>query len=167
MTQRIVLTSRWRLDTPAAAVWRLLTDVEAWPRWWRYVRRVRVVSRAATTPVGDIAEIDWASALYYGLRLRVTTAVAEHARLLEGHASGDLRGVGAWILEPVDDGGVDVTYRWEVALQWRWMRALAFALMPLFEWSHFVVMRSGAQGMARVLGCRLSHCTEWVGTRRR
>jgi hypothetical protein len=162
----LVLTSRWRLDTGAAPVWALLTDVEAWPNWWRYVRQVQVLERAPGSPLGDVTQIDWSSALLLRARLRMVTAVAERPRLLETHVGGDLRGVGAWILEPTPEGGVDVTYRWELELHRRWMRNWAALLRPVFEWNHFVVMREGARGMARALGCGLWGAGEWSSHRR-
>jgi len=166
MNPNWVLTSRWRMDTGAAAVWTLLTDVEAWPRWWRYVRRAQVLDRGPGSPVGDVTQIDWSSALFFGIRLRMVTTVAERPRLLEDHTSGDLRGTGAWILEPTTEGGVDVTYRREVELHRRWMRHSAAVLRPVFEWNHFVVMRAGACGMAQALGCRVWHAREWSSQRR-
>jgi len=166
MNPHFVLTSRWRMNTDAAPVWALLTDVETWPRWWRCVRHVRVLARAPGSPIGDVAQIHWSSALFYGIHLHMVTAVADRPRLLEVHASGDLSGAGAWILEPTSDGGVDVTYRWEVELHRGWMRRGVAVLRPVFEWNHFVVMRSGARGMARALGCRLWQAREWSGHRR-
>lgn len=161
---RFVLTSRWHVAAAPAAVWVLLAEIEAWPRWWRYVKRARIVSRSATTPVGDVAAIDWRSALPYGLKLRVATTASERPRLLEGHADGDLRGVGTWLIEAADDGGSDVTYRWEVALERPWMRRFAWLLRPLFEWNHFVVMRAGAHGMAHALGgTQATRLQEWSG----
>ena len=151
---------------PPERAWQLIADVQVWPRWWRYVRRVRILSRGAADHVGDVAELDWSSALLYRIRLTVTTTQAEFERLLEGHAEGDLRGRGTWILEPAPQGGVDVCYRWEVSLERRWMRAWSIVLRPLFEWNHFTVMRAGAHGMARELGCRISGLAEWSGASR-
>ena len=122
-------------------------------------------ARAPASPVGDIAELHWGSALPYTIALRVTTVAAVRPQRLEGHAQGDLQGVGTWLLDAVDGGGVDVTYRWEVVLERRWMRVFSFLLRPLFEWNHFKVMRAGAVGMARRLGCRRSHSSEWAGGR--
>jgi hypothetical protein len=167
MHPSLVLTSRWRMDSSAAPVWALLADVEAWPRWWRHVRSVRLLERAASSPVGDVAQVDWAGVLLFGSRLRMVTVVAEAPCLIEGHASGSLRGVAAWILEPTQEGGVDVTCRWEVELHRRWMRRSLPVLRPVFEWNHFMVMRAGASGMARALGCRLWQPSEWSGHRRR
>ena len=166
MNPNMVLTSRWHMDVGAAPVWTLLTDVEAWPRWWRYVRHARVLERTSDSPVGDVSAIDWSSAFFYRIRLRMVTVTAERDRLLESHASGDLRGTAAWILEPTQDGGVDVTYRWQVELHRRWMRNSAAVLRPALEWNHFRVMREGAHGMARELACRLWHAREWAAHRR-
>lgn len=166
MAPRFVLTSRWRLDSPAADVWALLADVERWPLWWRHVRHARLLQRGAASPLGDVADLHWRSALGYPIRLRVRTVAVEPLRLIEGQAEGDLRGVGAWILEPAGDGAVDVTYRWEVVLERRWMRALAFVLAPVFAWNHFAVMRSAARGMSGHLGCRWSRHAEWAGAGR-
>jgi Polyketide cyclase / dehydrase and lipid transport len=163
---RFILTSRWRLDaTDPDRVWQLLTDVEAWPRWWRHVRRSQVTRRGSANHVGDIATIDLRSALLYAVRVRVTTTLAEPTRQLEGRTEGDLQGHGTWLIEAADDA-VDVTYRLDMVLHRPWMRALSFLLRPLFEWNHFAVMRDGARGMARALGARLSHQHEWSGSAR-
>lgn len=162
----LVLTSRWRLDAPIERVWPLLTDIDAWPRWWRYVRRIRVLAPGGADHVGQVVDIDWSSALPYRVHLRVTTTRCEATHLIEGHADGDLRGHGTWVLEPGCSGTVDVTYRWDVRLHRSWMRALAFVLRPVFEWNHFVVMRAGARGMAAALGCRLLGISEWAGAAR-
>jgi hypothetical protein len=158
---RFVLTSRWRLETTdPERVWQLLIDVPAWPRWWVYVRAASIVERGRGDHVGDVAAIAWRSALLYGVRLRVTTTLAERARQLEGCAEGDLRGHGTWLLEAASGTAVDVTYRWDVVLHRPWMRRCAWLLRPLFEWNHFVVMRAGARGMARALDCRLTALRE-------
>jgi hypothetical protein len=161
---RFVLTSRWQLRaTDTERVWALLTDVESWPRWWRYVRRAKVLTLGRADHVGDVATLDWASALGYGVRLRVTTTLAQRERQLEGRAEGDLNGRGTWMLEQDAPDAVRVTYRWDVTLHRPWMRRLVFVLRPLFEWNHFVVMRAGARGMARQLGCSLGELHEWSG----
>lgn len=164
---RFVMTSRWRLQaTDAEKVWQVLTDIETWPHWWRYLREARIVSRGRADHVGDVAALHWGGALRYGVRMRVTTTLAQRAQQLEGRAEGDLHGHGTWLLEPEAPDAVIVTYRWDITLQRPWMRRLAFLLRPLFEWNHFVVMRAGAQGMARQLGCRLSEQHEWAATTR-
>jgi hypothetical protein len=173
MPPHFVLISRFRLHTSADAAWRALADVDAWPRWWPQVlgvRSVRVRTAAATAggsaqaARGSVADIDWRSALCYGFRLRVSTTRAERPRLIEAQLSGDFCGSGLWLLDPApDSAAVDLTYRLEIELHRPWMRRFAWLLRPLFTWSHFRVMRAGAQGMARHLGCPLSGMSDWVG----
>lgn len=166
MAPRLVLTSRWRLECPAADVWALLVDVEQWPRWWRHVRHARLLERGAASPLGDVVDLHWRSALGHPVRVRMHTLAVEPLRLIEGQATGGLSGLGTWMLEPAGERAVDVSYRWELVLDRRWLRALALALAPLFAWNHFVVMRSAARGMSRHLGCRWSRHAEWAGAAR-
>ena len=79
--------------------------------------------------------------------------------LLEGEASGELEGYGRWrFFEQPAPGGQLVTavlYDWHVRTSKRWMNALAPIAGPLFSSNHDWVMRNGATGLARRLGCRL------------
>lgn len=166
MAPRFVFTSRWRLDSPPADVWKLLVDVEQWPGWWRHARQVRRVQRGAATPIGDVTDVQWRVALGCPVRLRMHTVAVEPLRLIEGQATGDLSGVGLWTLDPAGEGAVDVGFRWEAWLERRWLAALPFAVAPLFAWNHFVVMRGAARGMSGHLGCRWSRHAEWAGAAR-
>jgi hypothetical protein len=82
----------------------------------------------------------------------VTTA--NPPRVLEAVAIGDLNGVGRWTLTP-NGSGTDVRYDWNVRVRAGWMNALAPVARPLFEWNHDAVMRSGGQGLGRLLGARV------------
>lgn len=158
-----VLTSRWRVDANADAVWRLLTDIEGWPRWWRHVRQARIVEPGGADHVGRVVALEWATAMPYRLRLRVTTTRIERGCEIEGCTEGDLRGRGLWIIEAAGPQATDITYRWDMHLHRPWMRRFAFVMRPFFEWSHFVVMREGALGMGRALGAQVRLVSEWAG----
>lgn len=164
---RFVLISRWRLACQPHEVWQLLTQLEHWPSWWPYVRRVRVLHHPAQGVAGTRAELAWGSALGYGIKLHVLTTRSERGAdgggELEGKASGDLHGRGLWLVEPVSAQEVDVTYRWEVELHKPWMRRLTPLLRGAFAWNHFIVMRAGARGMAKRLGCEVSQLADWTG----
>jgi uncharacterized protein YndB with AHSA1/START domain len=162
MPHRFVLISRWRLQESRASVWQLLADTDNWPTWWPGVCRVQ---RAASSPIGDVAELHWHSSLPYAVRLRVKTLAAERPHRLESRALDDFQALGTWQLDRGEGGWVDLTYRWEVWLERRWMRALSLLLRPVFEWNHFRVMRAAARGMARQLGCRIKPVSEWSGGR--
>jgi hypothetical protein len=77
---------------------------------------------------------------------------------MEGHAAGELEGTGRWRL--FEEGTLTaVTYEWEVQTTAAWMNRLAPLARPVFAWNHDVVMRWGAEGIARLLGARLIAAT--------
>lgn len=156
---RFVLTSRWHLDCPIEAAWQRIGAIHRWPAWWPNVRAVHssqppCADKYDTPRVGSSAYVNWKTILGYGLQLRVTTTRVAAPYELEGTAEGDLSGCGLWLLDPLGFGVV-VTYRWDVHLNRRWMRATAPLLRPVFAWNHFAVMQAGARAMARDIGCRL------------
>jgi hypothetical protein len=154
MTGRFILVSRWTLGAPPETVWELLREPGEWPGWWPYVRSVTLLRPGGDQDLGARRRFVWGSLLGYGLGLDITTTRVLRHRELEGRAGGDLDGVGTWQLAPWGDG-TRVGYRWEVDLRRPWMRLAAPLLSPLFAWNHHGVMRAGARGMARQLGCTL------------
>lgn len=162
MKDRFVLISRWQLDCRIEDAWQRICAIRQWPQWWPNVRAIRAQGEDGATPkVGDIADVDWATRLGYGIRLHVTTTGVLPPFELEGSATGDLVGKGLWALESQPDR-VSVTYRWDVHLNRPWMRWCAPLLRPLFAWNHFDIMRAGARGMARSLGCQLMQYQDYT-----
>jgi hypothetical protein len=170
---RFVLISRWRMTCSSQPIWDLLTDLESWPSWWPQVRQARLLYQAPAGEAGTRVALTWRSPLGYGFTIDVLNTRRErgddgHCEI-EGRSSGDLRGQGLWVLEPVRSPAavgahrqVDVTYRYELELGQRWMRWLAPVLRALFKWSHFAVMEAGAKGMAARLNCRSSKLKHWT-----
>jgi hypothetical protein len=155
------MISRWRLEATRERVWDLLTNPAGWPDWWPYLAAVRQIASGDSDGMGARHAFRWRSGLGYELHIVMSTRRVERWRELEGAASGDLCGIGLWVIEDDAPGAIRVTYRWDVELNKPWMRLLAPALRPVFAWRHFVVMTAGARGLARRLGCRLSDIEEW------
>ena len=144
----------WLLDCPREPVWRAIHDQARWPSWWRGVEVAEEVRRGDELGVGSVSRMVWKSAMPYRVHFQVTTTRVEHPTLMEGHAVGELEGVGRWRL--FEGGGVTaVLYEWNVATTRRWMNAAAPLLRPVFEWNHDWVMAQGGRGLAALLGCEL------------
>ena len=154
MAEYAFLTT-WLLESPRRPVWEALHDQESWPSWWRGVEEAEELSRPPDGgDVGTVARMVWKSLLPYRVEFEVTTTRVEHPHLLEGHAVGELEGIGRWHL--YEQGGVTaVLYEWNVKTTKPWMNLLAPLLRPAFEWNHDWVMARGGEGIARLLGCRL------------
>lgn len=156
--RRYEYVSDWQIDAPIDAVWQVLTEVEAWPRWWRYVRQVRTLREGrrggADEGLGALRRIAWSSRLPYGFTLDVEVVQVQRLRRLVGRATGGLEGTGSWALWS-QGGTTRVRYTWALALNTRWMKLAAPLLSPVFRWNHEGVMHAGAVGLARRLGARL------------
>jgi Polyketide cyclase / dehydrase and lipid transport len=161
LTQRTVqramntyeLVSHWHFAAPIDCIWDALYDVQAWPKWWKYVLAVEELQRGDATDVGALRRYTWGSRLPYRLTFSMRTTVVNSPHLLEGVAQGQLEGMGRWTLHQ-DGVNTHVRYDWQVSTSRAWMKALAPLLSPLFRWNHGEVMAEGAQGLARYLGVR-------------
>ena len=152
MTEYKFLTT-WCLDAPIEAVFDVLKESAGYPRWWKGVLSVELLDPGNELGVGELAHFVWRSVLPYslGFDLRVTQVNRPH--LIQGHASGELEGVGTWRLYEGD--GVAVVYDWRVRTTKRWMNTFGILARPAFAWNHDVVMRQGGKGLAAELGATL------------
>jgi len=147
------LTS-WCIDAPIERVFAVLHDSASYPDWWKGVTAVEVLEPGGEDGVGQLAHYHWRSVLPYTLSFvtRVTRVEAPH--LIEGHATGELEGVGVWRLFAGPDSTA-VLYSWRVRTTKQWMNMWGPLPRPAFRWNHDQVMRQGGLGLARRLGASL------------
>jgi len=143
----------WCLDAPIERVFTALDDAARWPSWWRGVRRAELLQEGDADGVGRLWAFTWRSRLPYDLSFESRTTRREPPYLLEGSADGELVGTGRWRL--YEGRGTAAVYEWDVRTSRAWMNRLAPVARPLFEWNHDVVMRQGAEGLARLLDAPL------------
>lgn len=151
---RYSFLTTWLLDAPVEPVWNAIYDTDAWPAWWRGVRRVEELVPRGPDGVGGISRFTFRSALPYDLVFEMRSVRVEHHRLLEGVASGELAGVGRWRFF-VQPRTTAVTYEWDVETTSWWMNLLGPVGRPVFAWNHDRVMRAGGEGLAARVGARL------------
>ena len=147
------LITDWTLAAPRDAVWAELTKPEDWPDWWRAVERVELLEAGDEDGVGALRRMTWRTALPYSLSFDMRTVRVEPKSLIEGHAQGELTGVGRWTIAP-DGAQTRVRYDWRVEVTQPWMRFVAPIARPVFAWNHGVVMGWGREGLVRRLGAR-------------
>jgi hypothetical protein len=152
--KRFSLSTLWRLETSADAVWDALYDVQSWPKWWPYVRSVTELAPGDARGVGALRRYTWTSRLPYSLTFEMRATVVERPFRLEGVAVGELDGTGRWTVQHAGSA-TSVRYDWDVATTRPWMNTLAPLLAPAFRWNHGAVMAAGGRGLATHLGVRL------------
>ena len=144
----------WCLDAPVERVWDAVYDTERWPEWWSGVERAFKVRDGDEDGVGCVWRLAWRSRLPYTLEFDSVTTRVARPFAIEGLARGELNGEGRWRFYEGGEGTAAV-YEWNVRTARPWMIALAPVARPFFEWNHDVIMRRGAEGLARLLGARL------------
>ncbi len=75
-------------------------------------------------------------------------------KLLRGLAFGELEGEGTWLFSE-ENGLTKVQYNWNIKTTKAWMNNLAFLLKPMFKFNHDIVMKWGAEGLAKKLHAKL------------
>jgi uncharacterized protein YndB with AHSA1/START domain len=150
--------TEWQVDAPIEAVWDQLIRSEDWPGWWKGVEKVIKLDPGDEQGIGDRRRYTWKSRLPYRLVFEMTLTRSERPHLLEGHASGELEGLGTWTLAELD-GGTRVRYVRAVRTTRPWMDLpLPFA-RRFFRMNHDAVMGWGGVGLARRLKTTLPDLT--------
>ena len=141
----------WRVGARIETVWNEIYHSKEWPAWWRGVENVVEIRKGHEGDVGTVYRYTWKSKLPYRLSFDMQTVRVEPPLLLEGIATGELKGRGVWQLSTQGSDTI-VRYDWRVETTKPWMNLLAPIARPVFEWNHNVVMGWGAVGLAKRLG---------------
>jgi hypothetical protein len=151
---RYEFVSTWCLDAPVDQVWDAIFDAERWPEWWKGVVYAHKLRDGDEKDVGCIWRLGWRAKLPYTLEFESETTRVDRPRVMEGVTRGELNGVGIWRFYE-GDAGTAAVYEWTVRTTKPWMNALAPVARAVFAHNHDVIMRQGAEGLARLLDKRL------------
>lgn len=135
--------------------WEVLSDLSAWPSWWRWLEGTQLLAQGDRDGVGSSYRCSFRTALPYTLTFDAEVVAATPPVRIEIRASGELTGAGVWELLGAR-GGCRLRYTWVVATTKAWMNLLAPLARPAFAWNHDVLMRDFATGFASQLGVAAS-----------
>ncbi|NCI46486.1 SRPBCC family protein [Sediminibacterium soli] len=154
MATEYAFITRWQLKAPVDQVWLAIYESLEWPLWWKGVVAVTELQKGDATGVGSVRNYTWRSVLPYRLSFNMRLTEIHDHRFMKGKAFGELEGVGEWAFEE-KEGITFVQYNWTVITNKSWMNWFSFLLKPAFNYNHDVVMRWGAEGLARKLNAEL------------
>lgn len=128
--------TRWRVEGSPEEVYRAIEDTDAYPRWWgRVWLAVERVEEGDADGTGRRYKLFTQGRRPYRLRWESRTAEKVFPSRIAIEAAGDFVGRGVWTFKP--DGAVtNVTYDWRLRADKAVIRALSFALKPLYRWNH-------------------------------
>ncbi|MCS6896597.1 MAG: SRPBCC family protein [Nitrospira sp.] len=138
----------WFFRASIERVWEEIVNVTEWPLWWASWKKAVVCGPASPAQAGSTIDHEVEGRLPYTLRFRTVVTAFEPPRRLTITSSGDLVGVGTFVLEPFN-GGTAVTYRWEVGLSNPLLNFLGKVPLAraLMEKNHNAVMNEGYLGL--------------------
>ena len=154
MTEYRLLTI-WRIEAPLEEVYNAIHDSPFWPDWWPGMKKVEQVAAGDANGIDSVLRYSWQGKLPYRMVFEVRATRIERLVAIEGTVHGDLEGVGRWHFFRQGAGSV-VRYEWYVRSTRWWMNLIAPFARSMFIHNHGLVMRQGAEGLARRLGSRLA-----------
>lgn len=137
-------------DLPVSGprVWSAITTVEAYPRWWPWLRRF---DGTALTP-GQVWSCVVQPPLPYSLSFEVHVDDVAPGRAVRAHVDGDI--CGDAVLEVVTVGsGCRVRLRSTLAPRNRTLRTVAGLAPPVARFGHDWVLDTGLRQFQECLGC--------------
>ena len=144
----------WNIEAPRAAVCDAIKHSLEWPQWWPGLEKVEELTQGDANGIGSVRRYLWKSRLPYRLGFDIRVTSMQPQTMVEGIACGDVEGVGRWSF--TGEGALTVArYDWQVRPTACWMRLLTPLASPLFRWNHDILMKQGAEGLARRLNARL------------
>ncbi len=154
MENKYSFITKWQIKAPIQAVWDAIYESTEWPQWWKGVLAVKVLEKGSANGIDGIRRYTWKSILPYELTFNMQLTQRLDLELLKGTAYGELEGEGTWLFRE-ENGITHVQYNWDVFTTKPWMNYLSFLLKPAFKYNHNVVMRWGAEGLAKKLNAEL------------
>ena len=134
--------TEWRVTAPRDVVFEILFDGASYPRWWPDVYLAAEAEAAPRGDVGRRVHLHTKGWLPYTLHWSAETVRVDRPAGFEIRATGDLDGRGVWTLREHGDT-TEIRFDWHVRADKPVIRALSFALGPLFRWNHEWAMRRG------------------------
>jgi hypothetical protein len=148
------LLTIWRIGAPLEAVYAAIHDSPRWPDWWAGMCRVEEIAPGDADGIGSVLRYHWQARLPYRVVFDVLATRIDPCVAIEGAVQGDLQGIGRWLF--IGEGAATVVrYEWHVRSTRWWMNLIAPLARPLFIRNHVILMRQGAEGLARLLGAPL------------
>ncbi len=146
--------SKWQLKAPRAEVWQVINHSTQWREWWKSIEQAEELYVGDSSGIGNIRSYTIKSPIGYRLHFHLELTRREPDSVLQGSATGDLIGTGAWYFQE-KDSITTVLIHWDVVPTIAWMNRFRFLLSPVLKWNHAQVMKIGAKGLAKKMNVEL------------
>lgn len=146
------MVTRWHVPAPRDRVWEALSAADTYPQWWPGFDDAVLVDAGEPDGTGRRVRVRARSRLPYRLQYELVGRLVRRPDVIVVDSTGDLVGTGRMELHE-HAGATTATLDWQVSTSRRFMQLLGPLVRPGFVWNHNQLMRRGAAGLARHLGC--------------
>lgn len=146
----------WKISAPIEKVYQALHDTQDWSKWRSNIEKVETLERGDKNGIGQLERFTFRTELPYKLSFDLRVTRNEPPNVIEGHATGELEGIGRYTFTREGEATV-VEYLWDVRTTRWWMNLFAPLARPLFARNHEAVMKNGGSALAKYLNARLLH----------
>ncbi|MBV9961999.1 MAG: SRPBCC family protein [Parafilimonas sp.] len=146
--------TRWKIEASINDVWYAIYKSEEWPNWWKGVIQVKIIKENDEQGINGIRQYKWKSLLPYTLSFKMQLIEKRDFVFLKGIAVGELEGDGTWYFKE-ENAITNIQYNWNVKTNKAWMNYFAIILKPIFKFNHNIIMKWGAEGLAKKLNAKL------------
>lgn len=150
MGARYDFTDVWVIPVDIETAWRMVDDVEGWPRWWPNYRLIEPAS-TVTHGVGSRWHARVKADLPYTLDFHFTVLVHEPPTYVRTRVEGFFEGEVGWRLEQAE-GSTSLTLHEQTETKWLLINLTArLGGRRFLEANHRTAMREGEKGMKAAL----------------
>lgn len=135
---------QWVFPVAPDELWAVLSQTDAFPSWWRWLRDFDCDGFVEHTEARCIIR----GPLPYSLSLQLMILEVQAARLIRVAVSGDLRGPARLEVAPHPEGSA-ARLVWEIQVQSPVLRPMAVWARPLMEWGHDWIVENGVRQFRR------------------
>jgi hypothetical protein len=154
LTNDYHLVNHWLLDGTVEEVTAIISQPEAFPRWWPAAwLRYKELTPGDQLGLGRTFRVRVKGWLPYNLSLQLQIVEVQPGARVTTMVSGDLVGRGIWTFEKVGSQ-VLVTYDWHVKAERPIVRYLSPVAHPIFASNHNWVMARGGESIRLELARR-------------
>lgn len=105
--------TEWVFRTPIERVWEEVKNLEAYPTWWKSLKKVKIRGAERELRLGSVVDCEVKGVLPFTLKFNIEVTRYEPPSIIEIRSSGGLVGKGKWVLEAQNDKTLS-TFNWDV-----------------------------------------------------
>ncbi len=145
------LYNTWHIQAPLETVWATVVNQQAWPKWWKVVKEVDLLSKGIHYgEKGYKTKTRLQGFIPYSVTFSTEVIVVKPLTYSKGIIRGDLLGNDLWQFSQKRTN-TTVSYTLDITPTVPWMNTFSLFVKPILFFSHQIFMHEGEKGLSQFL----------------